>query len=76
LAIPAEAEKVEYAAFSKRWREVTFVEHAPYLGAQSEGVRQRLKNNIAIGRPVTMPTQGGQTKRMGGVVGEIKAAFQ
>ena len=50
---------------------MTFVEHAPYLGTQSEGVRQRLKNDIAIGRPVSMPTQGGQTKRMSGVVGEI-----
>ena len=27
-----------------------FVEHAPYLRTQSEGVRQRLKNDIAIGR--------------------------
>jgi hypothetical protein len=35
---------------------MTFVEHAPYIGAQSEGVRQRLKNDIAIGRPVSMPS--------------------
>jgi drug/metabolite transporter (DMT)-like permease len=42
----------------------------------SEGVRQRLKNDIAIGRAVSMPTQGGQAKRMGGIVDEIKSALQ
>src|ERR1700731_4190806 len=43
---------------------MAFVEHAPYFGPQSEGVWQCLKDDVAIICPVSMPTQGSQTKRM------------
>jgi hypothetical protein len=62
--------------FSEVANGMTFIKHPPYLGTQPEGVRQCLKDDVAISRPVSMPTQGGQTKCMRGVVGEIKSAFQ
>jgi hypothetical protein len=54
---------------------MTFIQHAPNFLAQSERVGQCLKDDVAIGRPVSMPTRGGETKRVRSVVGKIKAAF-
>jgi hypothetical protein len=62
--------------FSEVAHGMAFIKHAPYFGPQSEGVRQSLKYDVAIGGPVSVPTQSRQTKRMRGVVGEIKSAFQ
>jgi len=51
---------------------MTFIQHAPNF---RERVGQGLKDDVAIGRPVSMPTQGGETKRVRSIVGKIKAAF-
>jgi hypothetical protein len=54
---------------------MTLIKHPPHFRTQSERVRQCLKDDVAIVRPVSMPTQGRQTKRVRGVVGKVKAAF-
>ena len=55
---------------------MAFVEDSPDLWTQTEGVRQYLKYDVAIGRPKTVLAQGGQAKRMGGVVRKVEPAFQ
>ena len=55
---------------------MTFIQHAPHLRTQSERMGQYLKDDVTIGRPISMPTQGGQTQRMRGVIGKIKATFE
>jgi hypothetical protein len=55
---------------------MTLIEHSPHFGAQTERVRQNLKDDVTIGWPVTLLAQGGQAKCMGGVVGEVEPALQ
>ncbi len=62
--------------FPKVANRMTFIQHAPHFRTQSERVGQCLKDVVTIGRPISIPTQGCQTKRVRGVVGKIKAAFQ
>jgi len=44
----------------------------PHFGAQPNGVRQQLKHNEAIARPVTVPAQGRKAQGMGCVRGRSK----
>lgn len=54
---------------------VALGQHAPDLRPQSERVREYLKNDVAVTGAVPMPTQGGQTKAVGCIVGKVKTTF-
>ena len=51
-------------------------QNAPDLWLQTQRVRQKLKNNVAVAGSVPMPAQGCQAKRMCGVVSQVEAALQ
>jgi hypothetical protein len=51
-------------------------QHPPDPGRLTQRVRQSLKCQITILRPVTMPAQCGQRQGMGGAIGKIETAGQ
>src|SRR5688572_5438673 len=55
---------------------MTLGEQAPDFGTKPERMRQHLKDDVALGGPEAVMTQGGQAQRMPGVVREIEATLQ
>ena len=55
---------------------VASVENAPYLGAETEGMRKHLKHDIPFGGAISRATQCGKAERVRGVVSEIESTFE
>ena len=54
---------------------MAFGENAPDLRSKPEGMRDNLKDDVAIRRPVAEPTQCGEAERMSGVVCKVEPAL-
>lgn len=52
------------------------VEDAPYLGAETEGMRKHLKYDIPIGGAISGATQCCKTERVRGVISEIESTLE
>src|SRR5258706_5835349 len=51
------------------------VEHSPLFGCDPQRVLQTLKDDVSVLRPIPMPAQSGERKRMCGVVGQVEATL-
>jgi hypothetical protein len=53
-----------------------FAQYACYVRTEAERVRHSLKDNIAIVRTISVPTQGCEGKRMSGIIRKRKSALR
>src|SRR5213080_707427 len=55
---------------------VSLVEHPPFLGCHPQCMGECLENDVALVRPIAMPSERGKGQRVGCVVRQIEPALR
>src|SRR5262249_51706122 len=63
-------------SYSLTFRFLCASSSAPLRGRESNGVNERLKDEVSIVRAIPAPAQGREGEGVGGVVGEVEATLE